>query len=340
MCACSLTTEYSRKGLSCLWLENDHLHVELLPEKGGDVTEIRDRRTGVNVLFEAPHEWRPPERGPVGAPDGEFSFLDHYPGGWQDVLPAAGGPSEGDGGAPLGLHGESPVVPWEVTRLAESPERVAVEIAVELTRYPLRIERELSLAADEATLAVSETVTNVGEVPVDYSWLQHVALGEPLVSPAAELDVPADRVLVDPDPPENARLPAGAEFEWPVWTDGETEVDLREFPPKGERVHDLVAVTGLDEGRYTLRNPELDLGATLRFPADTYEYLWYWQPLGGFEDAPFFGRNYNVGLEPCTSIPNAGLADAKANGTAERLAAGASESVELALSTHRAEADP
>lgn len=336
MDACTVTDEYSRSGISCLWLENESLRVEVLAGKGGDVTEIRDKRTDTDVLFEAPHEWRPPTQGPVGAPDSEFAFLDHYPGGWQDALPGAGGPSRGAGDTPLALHGESTVIPWDATILESGPERVAVELSTELTRYPLAAEREIALERGDPTLYVSETVRNVGDVGVHYSWLQHIALGEPLVAPSATLEVPCERVLVDPDQTgDNARLPAGAEFSWPVCETDDGSVDLRRFPPKSERVHDLVALTGLEEGRYTVTNPDIDLGVTVEFPADLFEYLWYWQPFGGFEETPFFGRNYNVGLEPCTSVPNAGLDAAEANGTAEHLAPDETASFDLTFTTHR-----
>lgn len=154
-----------------------------------------------------------------------FSFLDHYPGDWQDVLPGAGGPSEGDGGAPLTLHGESSLVPWEAHIVEDTAERVAV------------------------------------------------------------------------------------------------------------------ALTDLDSGRYTLTNPDIGLGVTVRFPADRYEYLWYWRPLGGFESAPFFGRTDNVGLEPCTSAPNAGLQESKANGTARFLDPGETESATISFGVHPAGED-
>lgn len=331
---CRITDEYARRGIDTVVLENDSLRVELLAGKGGDVTEIVDKRTDTNVLFESPHEWRAPSEGPVGAPDGAFSFLDHYPGGWQSVLPAAGGPTTVDG-APLALHGESTLVPWQARITADTPDRVAVELAATLTRYPFTIEREFELAAGRSTVTVSEAVTNRGEVAVDYSWLQHVALGEPLVSPEATLSVPCQTVLVDPDQTnDTARLPPGETFEWPVCETDDGPVDLRAFPPKRDRVHDLVALTDLSEGRYTVTNPSLDLGVTVRFPHEFYEYLWYWQPFGGFEDAPFFGRNYNVGLEPCTSIPNAGLDRAVENGTAAQLAPDETRRSTVTLATH------
>jgi galactose mutarotase-like enzyme len=334
---CTVTDEYTRRGIDTLHLANGHLRVELLAGKGGDVTRIVDKRTDTNVLFEAPHEWRAPADGPVGAPDPTFAFLDHYPGGWQSVLPAAGGPSSGHG-APLALHGESSLVPFDVTVQEATDECVTVALTARLTRYPFAIEREVTLRAGEAAVEVIERVTNEGAVPVDYSWLQHIALGEPLVAPEASLSVPCETVLVDPDQTtDNARLPAGETFDWPVCETADGTVDLREFPPSAERVHDLVALTDLKAGRYTVTNPTLDLGVTVTFPPDIYEYLWYWQPFGGFEEAPFFGRNYNVGLEPCTSIPNAGLEAAVENGTARRLGAGEQVEATVTVRTHPVE---
>jgi galactose mutarotase-like enzyme len=330
MPGCRATDQYTYRGIDTAVLANEHLRVEVLTGKGADVRTIRDARTDVNVLFEAPHEWYGLERSGVGVSDRDFEFLDRYPGGWQDVLPVAGEGTDA-GGAPFAQHGESSIVPWEATVVDDGPERAAVSFAVDLSRYPFRIERELSLTAGEPTLRVDETVHNDGEVPLPYSWLHHVALGEPLVAPEARLETDAQRVLVDPDhDPDTRRLPKGASFDWPACSTDEGDVDLREFPPADERVHDIAALTGFEEGHYVVSNPELDLAVTVEFDPDLFEYVWYWGAFGGFEAAPFFGRNYNVGLEPCTSRPVAGLDAAVENGTANRLTAG--ESVETSLS--------
>ncbi|WP_224337796.1 aldose 1-epimerase [Haloprofundus halobius] len=331
---CRITDQYQKKGLDVVILENAHLRVEVLAGKGADITEIRDKRTDTNILFEAPHEWRSPAQGPIGGHDDHFRFLDHYPGGWQDVLPGAGGPSTIHG-APLALHGEATLVPWDAIIVEDTVDRVCVRLETSLTRYPLQITRELSLKAGQSSLIVTESVRNQSEVAVDYSWLQHIALGEPLISPEASLSVPCDTVLVDPDHdiPE-ARFPAGETFEWPICEFDGQEVDLRSFPPKSERVHDLVVLTDLKEGCYTVENPEINLGVNVVFPEDLFEYLWYWQPFGGFTEAPFFGRNYNIGLEPSTSIPNAGLKEAIENGTANCLPGGSTETFTIECTTH------
>jgi hypothetical protein len=197
-----------------------------------------------------------------------------------------------------------------------------------------RIRRIASLESGSPELHVDETVTNRGEVSVHYSWLQHIALGEPLISPDARLDVPCETVLADPNQPPNAQLPAGVTFDWPTCDIGSETVDLQEFPPKEERIHDIAALTDLEAGRYTVTNPAIDLGVSVRFPEELFEYLWYWRALGGFEDAPFFGRNYNVGLEPCTSIPNAGIEAAVENDTANEIGPGETVTATIEVETH------
>lgn len=339
MDGCRITDEYARRGIDAVHLENGALRVEILAGKGGDITELRDKRTDTNVLFESPHEWRAPTEGYAGAPDRKFSFLDHYPGGWQDVIPAPGGPTS-VAGAPFGLHGESTTAPWDATISKDTADEVEVQLSLSLTRYPLDVERTISLSAGEPRLTISETVTNYGDVSVDYAWLQHIAFGPPLVGPSAHLAVPCETILTDADHDSpNARLPPDETFEWPTCDVGDETVDLRQIPPKEARVHDLVALTDLNQGRYTLTNPKIDLSVSVQFPGDFFEYLWYWQAFGGFEAAPFFGRNYNVGLEPCTSVPSAGLERAIENGTANLLAPGGREHVTVAIETGPAQPD-
>ncbi|WP_436936479.1 DUF4432 family protein [Halovenus marina] len=337
MAGCRISAEYEFRGSQVVRLENESLRVEVLAGKGGDVTEIRDKRTDINVLFEAPHEWHTPDDGYEHPTDEAATFLDYYPGGWQDVLPAAGGPSA-PSGVPIGVHGETTLAPWEVIKVRDEPEKVAVTLSLSLTRYPFTVERILALEAGDPVLRVDEHVTNEAPIAVSFSWLQHITFGPPLVSPSTLVDVPCTTILTDPDhDPAAARLPPDEEYKWPIaQRENGRDIDLRRLPDPDERVHDLVALTGFDEGRYTVTNPDIDLGATVRFPEDLYEYLWYWQPLGGFTEPPFFGRNYNIGLEPCTSIPNSGLDRAIDNETAAVLDGGESQQSTIELETHPA----
>jgi len=321
-----VTTDCRHSGVSATRIENEHLRLLVLDGKGGDILEFRDKATDVDVLWQTPHDWQTPER-PFLAEDSRAAWATYYPGGWQTNLPIAGWGGSVSG-TEYGLHGESALVPWTTTVLEDSPRAVRVRLAADLVRYPFRVEREVSLAAGERTVEFHDTITNEGAVPLEYIWQQHVALGPPLVGPQARLDVPAQTGVVEEsyDTPtfEHSRLAAGERFDWPhaPAADG-GEVDLRTFPPYDSRIHDQVYATDLSEGWYAVTNPEVDLGFALSFPVDPYECLWYWQPFGGIDESPYFGRNYNVGLEPTSAYPAGSIPDAqRANGTINTLDAG------------------
>jgi hypothetical protein len=50
-------------------------------------------------------------------------------------------------------------------------------------------------------------------------------------------------------------------------------------------------------------------------------YLWFWQEYGASGFYPWYGRQYNIGLEPFSSFPTNGLKEAVDNGTALTLGA-------------------
>jgi hypothetical protein len=223
-----------------------------------------------------------------------------------------------------------------VTR--DGDDAVTLSLDVDLVRYPFHVERELTLRAGEATLEINESVTNEGGVEREYVWQQHIALGRPLLGPGARLDVPARRGVTETaDAPfQNGRLADTETFDWPhaPTRDGGT-ADLREIPPASDALHDQAYAVDLEDGWYALTNPDLDLGFAVTFPEDLFECVWYWQPLGGFEEAPYHARNYNVGVEPTTAYPLGGLPDAqRENGTMKSLEPGETVSASFTARTY------
>lgn len=314
---------FTYRGIDAVYLENRHLRVLVLPGKGGDVLEFRDKRTDVDVLWRADHDWQKPGDSPVPVRTAD-AFHDYYPGGWQLHVPVAGTTDDFDG-TPYGLHGESALVSWDAT-VERSADAVSLRLETDLVRYPFRLERELRLGADEPTLVVDETIENEGGVAVPYIWQQHLALGPPLVGPDAELTVPAETGVVDEYGPDhvNNRLDGGSRFEWPSapGVNGGT-VDLSAFPPRDATVHDVAYATDLTDGRYAVTNDACDLAFEFTFPVDPFETVWYWQAFGGHTGYPYWGRNYNAGLEPTTAYPAGNVPEAqRETGTLKHLAPG------------------
>jgi hypothetical protein len=69
MNGCTVSAEYTRRGIDTIFIENEYLRVEVLTGKSGDVTEIRDKRTDTNMMFETRHEWRAYNEEATEAPD-------------------------------------------------------------------------------------------------------------------------------------------------------------------------------------------------------------------------------------------------------------------------------
>ena len=104
---------------------------------------------------------------------------------------------------------------------------------------------------------------------------------------------------------------------WPtaIGPDGK-KVDLTGFPQKSDRMQDYSVLKNQKEGWYAITNQRIGLGWGVLFSKEVFRYLWYWQSFGGGYGYPWYGRTYNVGLEPFTSYTNEGLDAPVQNGTA------------------------
>lgn len=47
--------DFAYRGIGTVFLENEHLRIMVLPGKGGDILEFRDKRADVDVLWHADH---------------------------------------------------------------------------------------------------------------------------------------------------------------------------------------------------------------------------------------------------------------------------------------------
>jgi hypothetical protein len=288
-------------------LENEHLRVTFLPDKGTDLVELLDKATGVDLAWRSPAGIRAAV--PGGAPDPVAAFLDTYPGGWQEVLPNGGAPSTYRG-AVLSQHGEVSGVPW-----AYELKEDAVLFTVQTARFPLRVTKTVSLRG--AGLEFDERLDNLAPVDLEVMWGQHITFGAPFLKPGHRINVP-DGVSVIPH--ATAIHPGGRRVlpergTWPVVAAPAGKTDLSVVPEPGGP-SDIVYLAGASWYEITSETGD---GLRVAWDADVLPYLWMWQELGATTDYPWWGRAYVVGLEPFSSYPTDGLAEAVRNGTALRL---------------------
>jgi len=314
---CRVSDAWSYRGLKTVIIENELLRVVVLVDKGADIYQLVHKPSDVDFMLRTPLGVRDPTRfvATSGAP--AESWMDTYEGGWQTVLPAGGYPSSYKG-AELGLHAEVSNMPWDCQIVEDTPDRVALHCWVRTYRTPFFFEKTLTLEAGSAVLRVDEALLNEGEEPVHCVWGEHIALGAPFFSQDCDIDLPGGTVINHPTEfHPNNRLKPGIRTDWP-WTeamDG-SRIDLSRVPPKSVRAYDMSYIADMPEGWYAVTNRRLGVGFGVRYTREVFQYLWYWQSLGGGYGYPFYGRTFNAGLEPFTSYANEGLTSAIENGTA------------------------
>ena len=320
---CRVSDSWTYRGLKTAVLENELLRVVILVDKGADIYQLVHKPTDVDVLWRSPWGVRDPRSflPTTGSPTS--LWMDMYEGGWQTVLPGGGFPSRYRG-AEMGLHAEVNTLPWDCAIVEDTPDRVSLRCWVRTYRTPFFFEKTMTLTSGSAVLETSSALTNEGEEPAHCVWGEHIALGAPLLSADSVIDLPGGRIINHPEEfHANNRLKAGTESEWP-WTEGKdgSRIDLSKVPPKSAGFYDQSYIVDMPEGWYALTNQREGIGFGVVYPTEVFRYLWYWQSLGGGTGYPFYGRTYNVGLEPFTSYTNEGLGSAIENGTALELAAG------------------
>ena len=320
-------------GLPAVVLENDIIRVTILTGKGADVVEFNYRPHDLDIVWLSPGGIRNPNDFLSTSPDPLATFVDVYPGGWQDVFPNAGAPALWNG-AQFGQHGEICNLPWSVAIVEDTEDRIVVRLSVRGQKFPSSIERTVSLNRADAGLNISERVINTSSVPVDAMWSQHITFGYPFVTPGSKITLPEGVTGLSHDADVGAtgrRLSPAAKFTWPNAPALEGELlDLSIVPPRNTP-SDLVYLTDFpgDTGWYQVTHPAQPVGVRVEWSTATLPYLWYWQEFGGTTGYPWYGQVYTIGLEPNSSYPTNGLPDAVANGSAMKIGPGEERSFSM-----------
>src|SRR5690606_26238688 len=167
-------------GLSAVTLENELLRVTVLPGKGGDVVEFLHKPTDTDFVWLSPLGLRDPREHLHGAADDVAQFVDHYEGGWQEVFPNGGAPSEYRG-ARLAQHGEVAGLPWRYEVVTDTEREVAIRLHVRTRRLPYRLERTLRLRSGTAALEVEGRAVNESGLGLHAMWGHHLVYGTPFL---------------------------------------------------------------------------------------------------------------------------------------------------------------
>lgn len=321
-------TETVYRDLPLVTLENEQLRVSVLAGKGSDVIEFLHKPTDTDFMWRSPLGVRNPAQHVPSVARSDGAFLDYYEGGWQECFPT-GGNAIDHAGASFGLHGEISLMPWRYRIEEDSPQAIAVKFWVRTVRTPFLVEKTLRLERHSSVLHIAERVVNEGAESLDFVWGQHPAFGAPFLDDSCVIDL-AGASVEALDLEAGSRLAAGAGLTWPhVQGKDGSAIDLSRIPTPAAQSHDLAFLTDLQEGWYAITNTARKVGFGMAWPLEVYPVLWFWQVFGGAYGSPWYGRTFNIALEPWTS-PQSTLLEAQANGTQRTLDAGAALTVEYA----------
>jgi hypothetical protein len=222
-------------------------------------------------------------------------------------------------------------MPWNYGILQDDPDRVRVRFWVRTVRSPLLVQKTVTLNRGSGVISFYERLTNESAEPFDLVWGHHPAFGAPFLDPSCVIDLPAGETQIvevqTVSLGETSRCAPGWGFSWPhvSGVQGET-LDLSRIPDPGTRSHDLAFITGMREGWYALTNTDRQVGFGMIWPVDVFPALWFWQVYCGALESPWYGRTYNIALEPW-SAPYQTVAEAKAHNAQRTLAPGAVQEV-------------
>lgn len=320
-------TESVLRGLRAVTLENELIRVTFLADKGTDVYEFLHKPTDTDFMWRSPLGLRNPAMFVPTIPRPEGAFLDYYEGGWQECLPTGGNDATYDG-MRFGAHGEACLIPWDYTILEDEPERVQVRFRVRTYRTPFFVEKVVTLERQSAVLSFCERIVNEGAVPVDFMWGHHPALGPAFLDDSCTIDLPGATVHTVSLGP-TSRCQAGEGYTWPhVPGAAGGTVNLSRVPSAQAGSHDLALLSDLAGGWYAITNVRRQVGFAMVWPVEVLSALWFWQVYGGALGQPWWGRTYNLALEPWTT-PHVTINDALAHGTQRVLAPGEALAVQF-----------
>jgi hypothetical protein len=291
----SVDANWTYHGFRAVVLENRRLRAVVLPELGGKLWSLVDKAADREVLWHNPR--LPPRPAHYGA-----AYDDWFCGGWDELFPNDAPTSVAGDAYPD--HGELWAMPfaWELGAEAGAATLRMWRSGVVTNT---RVEKRITLGADEPLLRFAYRIANDGPAPLDFLWKLHPALR---VSPASRIDLPARRVEVDPGFRDRLGVDA---FTWPQ----AGGVDVRQVPPYEAATCDFYYGVELDAGWCALTDTAARAGFGLAFDPAVFRSVWVFGAYGGWRGL------YTTILEPCTGYPYR-LEDAIARGTASRLGAG------------------
>jgi galactose mutarotase-like enzyme len=286
--ACQLTLETWWDDFQVYRVENEFLQATFMPQRGGEIQQIRWKKSGLKFLCEGRPDmpdFRQPAPGAPLAPAENAAFSNFY-----TMFPNAG-PRQTYQGYQYEFHGDIRSVAWETKIITDSATNITLELKARCKEIPFELKRTVSLEEGAARLSFRDELSQVGppgspKLPFIYGFHPYFSL--PLLD-------------------QGSRFKVGGR-------------EIFEGPCRQERVSQLFSIETGPSGEVEIFNPALKAAFRLKFDPSLLKYTWLW-----FVSKP--AENIYLGsLLPCTNFISPGSPDgiqaALANNTARWLEPG------------------
>ncbi|GLX66342.1 DUF5107 domain-containing protein [Paenibacillus glycanilyticus] len=269
------------QGYEVLQGENAFICVRLVPERGGKIISLVNKRTGTEWIHRTERPWTALRNG--------MNWDDGDQGGWDEMFPtieACSCPDEPWQDKRFPDHGEVWCMPWTYAIEGES-----LFLQVEGRQIPYRFGKRISLSGSE--LLLEYEVENPTRHLFSYLWAAHPLLN---IRAGMKLEVPPSLNEIEIAYSHGERLGRLSDlnrFPLAEGRNGET-VDLSILEEKDKNAGEKYYFTGkLQEGNVRLTDPMSGESMMYRFAPGEVPYLAIWAHYGAFGD-------YTFAVEPAT----------------------------------------
>ena len=227
-------------------------------------------------------------------------------------FPTFGPPEAAEMANDFTFHGEAVAVEWKPFKPAQlNADRMTFFYGADLVKTQYRVERAITLLANETVVYVEEWIENLAAFDRPFNRDQHATFGPPFAMPGKNmLDMSATQGMIDPTRTAGGALPADGEITWPyaVGHNG-VQVDLRpaQSTPESTTYYPVLLDPARAVSYFTMYNTDFPLLVGYLFPTVDNPWIVDWQENQSSKGSPNNGQMIARGIEFGTSPWDEGL---------------------------------
>jgi hypothetical protein len=275
-----MNSKYKNK--DSIVMENTNIRAEFLPDPGGKMVSLINKKTGYEYLLQRENERYRDQPFDGVFVDGECSgFDDMFP-----TIDVCDYESEPWKNIKMADHGEVWSLPWNYQLKNGS-----LQMSVNGIRFPYTLEKNIYLTSEDS-IRLDYTLINNSAVDFEFLWAGHLMIN-------IEEDT---RVIVPEDCKQaitiltNGERKFGDLQDWPNFRDADGNIYRADIsrPEEVKGFEKYYFNNKLADGWCRLEYPDNKNKLTITFPVDTVPYLGILMNEKGWDDL------YNIIIEPCT----------------------------------------